>query len=192
MDQSLIAHWLQCGAINAAMEELLKSKKKNNGRVCKNGYSEAFQTLKEMGVNIGIDALYKQVEREYTKWVNEVQCDVVVENDGKSEVSDLTGLMSYENNHKENDNCTEPPKKCGRPKGCTIEKKHNDRENVKDCLTSITKDYAAVTHCKTPEKVGSNYMAGESDSKEEERLWHSTQLCYLHQHNSRKGPKEEP
>ncbi len=140
----MIARWLRCGAINAAVEELLKLKKKNNGRVCKNGYSEAFQTLKEMGVNIGNDALYKQVEREYTKWINEVPCDVVVENDGKSEVSDLTpGLLSYETNHKESDICTEPTKKCGRPKGCTREKKRNDRENVKDCLTSITKDYAA-------------------------------------------------
>ncbi len=35
--------------------------------------------MKEIGVNIGIYALYKQVGREYTKLVNEVPCDVVVE-----------------------------------------------------------------------------------------------------------------
>lgn len=84
-----MANWLQNGAINAAVEELLKLKKHNNERVCKNGYSEVFQSLKEMGVNIKIDALYKQVKREYTKWVSEATCDVIVENNGKSEVPDF-------------------------------------------------------------------------------------------------------
>ncbi len=58
MLKSLLANCLQNVAIiNVAVEELLKSKKHNNGRVCKNGYSEALQSLKEMGVNIGVDEL---------------------------------------------------------------------------------------------------------------------------------------
>ncbi len=121
------------GTINAAVEELLKSKKDNNRRVSKNGYLEMLQSLKEMGVNIGVVTLYKKVERVYRKWGHQMLSDFMVGKDVKSKVSHLTpGGLSNENNPKENDNSTEAAKKCCRPKGSTCEKKHKDIENVKD------------------------------------------------------------
>ncbi len=61
-----IADWLRYGAIKIAVNKLVDSKKKNNGRMERNGYSEAFESLKAIGVNVQMDSLYKQVERDYS------------------------------------------------------------------------------------------------------------------------------
>ncbi len=78
---------------------------------CKNGYSETLHYLKVMGVNIGVEGLYKYMERDHRKWKHELPCDVVIENDGSLEVSGITpGLLSNENNPDKNDDCIKPPK----------------------------------------------------------------------------------
>ncbi len=50
-----LADRLRYGAIKIAVDELVDSKKKNNGRVKRNGYSEAFESLEAMGVNVQMD-----------------------------------------------------------------------------------------------------------------------------------------
>ncbi len=132
MVQTLQAYWLQIGEIYVAMEELLKSKE----------HPDVFHYLNEMGVNIIVDALYEQVEREYRKWKNELMCDVMIDNDVEIEVTNLTpGELSNENNYEESDNSNEAAKKCSRLHGSTHKKKHKERENVKDCFAFITEVY---------------------------------------------------
>ncbi len=126
----------------------------------RNGYSEAFESLKAIGVNVQMDSLYKQVERDYNAWKLVQPNHVAVDN--ITESSDIKRESNSSTTKSEEPSIEVVParKKCGRTKGSTNEKAQNNKEKYHQCLAAITREYATEFSSANQEhqKIPNNWL----------------------------------
>ena len=128
------------GSVETTVQCLVELRNRD-GKISMKTYNDAIAYLLSNGIDIKLNALQRRVSRackvgsDGQSPIEEV--DVLLTGEG-SEVSSLTN-PSYTNRRTE-----ELSSKTGRPKGTTMEHKKEKKEKYKQCVHSITEDYAAL------------------------------------------------
>ena len=130
--------------INGATSFLVESKRKHKGRLPRGEIVSVVKSLNKRGISKSANSLSQRVKRwkgssTATNNNNEVDLlptTVTILNNNSSIASTITndGLSIQ---------AEVDPSRGGRPRGTTHVKKRDDREKLKECLNSITKDYAS-------------------------------------------------